>query len=61
MEEINISITLTKEITYIGMEDSSGAEYSIKEFTPQEAFNDYIENYLPIFLEPEPETVKFDV
>lgn len=54
MKEININITLTKETTYIGVEDSSGAEYSTRELTPQEAFNDYMENYLPVFLEPEP-------
>lgn len=54
MEKININITLTKETTYIGVEDSSGAEYSTRELTPQEAFNEYMENYLPVFLEPEP-------
>lgn len=51
---ININITLTKETTYIDVEDSGGAKYSTREFTPQEAFNDYIGDYLTVFLEPKP-------
>ena len=54
MENINLTITLTKTKTYIGVEDSSGAEYSTREYTPQEAFNQYMEDYLPTFLDPEP-------
>lgn len=54
METININISLTRDTTYIGVEDSSGAEYSTQEFTPQEAFNDYMENYVPNFFSLEP-------
>lgn len=54
MDPINLTITLTKYKTYIGVEDSSGAEYSTQEYTPQEAFNQYMEDYLPTFLDPEP-------